>query len=72
MPSKAKIKLSKTSVLARVNRKLRNDSLMLKSDRSGAFYLIDKNAGRVKEQDVSLGEFAKRIGAIREWEEMVD
>lgn len=78
--SMKKVPVSERAVIARLNRKLKADGRQLKtkrgnwrSDISGPYYLLDVErnivvAGGSVHSRIDLEEFARKSGALQEWE----
>jgi len=75
-PRKAAV--SERAILARINRKLASDKEAIRKSRSaqmrasvGQFYRIDLMRNFISGQDIDLTRFAKELGVLRPWEEIL-
>jgi hypothetical protein len=67
------------ALLQRVNRALDSDGRVLKSSRGaraeealGRFYVIDQRRNVIVDKAVDLEAFARKLGALKEYEHLVD
>ncbi|HEX4589782.1 MAG TPA: hypothetical protein VH120_07625 [Gemmataceae bacterium] len=67
--------VTKTAVIRRINRKLRDEERLLKAARSprdratfGEYYVVGINRGGILEHHISLEEIGRRTGALKSWE----
>ena len=62
------------ALFARINRKLAADGMALRAARGrygGHHYLLDKKRNIIKPLDEDVEAYARRIGALEAWEEIV-
>jgi hypothetical protein len=78
-PTKPKsVPLTERAVFQRVNRRLEKEGAKLMKARGesygtvGKFYVVDRRKNMVTETHVNLGRYARKIGAIEKWEELLD
>jgi hypothetical protein len=80
----AKAPVTERALIARINRKLKAEGRVLKvkrggwrNDTSGPYYLLDVEhnaviAGSSAHNRIDLEKFAKKLGALEEYEEIVE
>jgi hypothetical protein len=76
MTKLTKVPLTARAVLQRINRKLGEQQRQLRAaqgkerDSLGDYYVVDLKNERVRDHDVDLEALARRMGCMREWEEL--
>lgn len=71
-PTPKRVPVSRDALLARVRRQLAGTGQQLRRGRGemGEWFILDTKANVVTETHVNLEEYARRIGAMRLWEEL--
>jgi hypothetical protein len=76
---KNKVSVTTRSLLQRVNRALRPDQVLKSNRRSermteetGLYYVLDLKQKAVVQRHVDLEQFAKKLGAMQAWEELIE
>src|SRR5262245_14546898 len=71
-----KMPVTARALQQRINRKLAARSRQLRAavgrerDHLGDWFVVDTKANAVREHDVDVAALARRLGVVREWEEM--
>ena len=73
-----KKKLTERALIARINRKLANDSQALKKCREnsqwfnelGYYYIVDETLNTITAQNIKLDKLGKELGVLAEFEEL--
>jgi hypothetical protein len=75
-----KVPVSTRALLARLNRKLRHEDLMVKTcapyrrgyDELGDFYVVNTNRNWIAEKNIDLEDFAREYEVLKPWEKLVE
>ena len=77
--SRDKVGINVRALMQRINRKLAPDQVVKSNKRSttlseviGTYYVLDIKRKHIAERDVDLVRLGKKLGAMHEWEELVD
>lgn len=73
-----KLKVSERALFARINRKIHGDDLMLRScpesrrdhNELGYYYLVNWRINGVVGKWINLEEYGRKIGSLRDYEEL--
>jgi hypothetical protein len=77
MSKPTKVSVSLRAVLARINRKIKDDDLMIKTARGmtdrvnvGDYYVLNCRLNGVVKRDVDPEDYAREVGALKSWEQV--
>lgn len=63
-----KITITQRALIQRINRALKKDLEILKSDRRGGYVRVDLERNIIIEEDVDLAAKAKKLSVLKAWE----
>ena len=79
MTKATRIPVGKRALLARINRRLKEDGETLKATRGermrldcGDFYVVNLSRNAVTRKNIDLEVYGRSIGALQGWEALVD
>ena len=79
MTARKTVPVGERALIARINRKLKQQGEKLKKLRGerwasdlGYFYIVNETLNSVEAQHVNLEEMARELGALAEWERLAE